>query len=179
MIEYDSIKSSFFEANKTYCEKIEKLFKELNIDYSGYCNCWGYNVESEFIKTNLIYKLKFIKTQNSVTAGGIPRDAIDYSGFRISVSGLNKKYRFCLGKSSFIRFFTPSKFKSKIKPPSYISYNYQSDDLLIYDLIKLFENYEMASFRLRNGKFSIVIHYAIENPQLIITELDKLIKVLA
>ncbi len=90
MIRYLTDDSPFFVANKKYCEDIENKLRSLNIDCSGECNSFGYDIEGTFIKNSLTYTLKFHKHQSTQNAVVIPVNAIDYAGVEILVKGLDR-----------------------------------------------------------------------------------------
>lgn len=48
MINYETDPSPFFIENKNYCESIEQKLKTMGVDYSGFCNCFGYDIDTTF-----------------------------------------------------------------------------------------------------------------------------------
>jgi hypothetical protein len=69
MINFETNSSPFFVENKIYCETIENSFKIFEANFSGYCNSYGYKVETTFKKETTEYNLTFTKfqtTQNGV-----------------------------------------------------------------------------------------------------------------
>jgi hypothetical protein len=86
MINYDPTKSLFFDSNKKYCEEIETKLKTMNIDCSGFCNCYGYDIDAVLIKDNFTYNIKYHKHQTTQNGIVIPVDAIDYAGVELTVT---------------------------------------------------------------------------------------------
>ena len=83
MIEYEINSSPFFVANKAYCEQIESRLKGFGYEYSGFCNSYGYEIETNFTRENLLVNVKFIKHE---IKGG------DYTGLELSIEGFDKNY---------------------------------------------------------------------------------------
>jgi hypothetical protein len=125
VIKYETSTSPFFVANKNYCQAVEQKLKTLNLDCSGFCNNYGYDIESTLKKDRLAYSLKLHKHQSTQQGVIIPVDAVNYCGTTITVVGLNKKFRVTFGKSSLRRLFTPSKFKNKLPAPYFINFTRQ------------------------------------------------------
>jgi len=171
MIEYETNRSPFFVANKEYCELIESKLKTLGIDCSGFCNSYGYEIQSLLKKNNVIYNLKFHKHQSTQNGVVIPVDAIDYAGLEIIVSGLNKKFEVGIGKSSFLRIFTSTKYKDKIQKPYFVKFNYESLVSLVDSLVKIILNNNISVFKLNRGIIVCKMHTNKVDPIMLIEEI--------
>lgn len=176
MINYQTADSSFFEANKKYCEEIEAKLKALNLDCSGFCNSFGYDIETILKRNNLTYNVKFHKHQSTQNGVIIPVNALDYAGMEVTVTGLNKKYSVAVGKSLFRRLFTLKKFKDKMPSPYFINFNYSPDSNFVDNLVKKIQNYKISKFSISSGKLVCKIHTEQSNPLDFIADIEKTIK---
>jgi hypothetical protein len=176
MIQYETSTSPFFVANKNYCETIENKLKTLNVEFSGFCNSFGYHIETTFQKNNLTYNLKFHKHQSTQNGVIIPIDALEYAGTEVNVTGLNKKFRVTIGKSSLRRLFTSKLFKNKIQKPYFIKFNYSQESDFLDNLTKKIIKDKISKFKLSNGTLICKIHKATVNPLELITDIEKMTK---
>ncbi len=176
MINYEPNDSSFYDDNKTYCESIENQLKSIKIDCTGYCNSFGYEIETRLLKNNLTYTLKFQKQQTTQNGVIIPVDAHNYAGTEIQVTGINTKFSLNVGKSSLRRFFNPKRIKDKIPAPYFIKTNYFLVDNFLTNLVKTIQHYPIAKFKLNNGRLNVKIHYVTDDPLHLIADIDKIIE---
>jgi hypothetical protein len=176
MIQYETSNSSFFVANKKYCESIESKFRTINPDCSGFCNCYGYEIDATLIKNNLTYKIRFIKSQSTQNGVVIPVDTIEYAGIEVTVKGLNKKFSLSVGKSSFRRFFCTNEIKTKIPVPYFINYNYPTNSIFVYNLIETLIDNNISKIKLSNGTLICKIHVPTDDPLKLISDIEKIIK---
>ena len=176
MINYETTDSPFFVANKKYCESIEKKFKTINLDCTGFCNAFGYEIEATLIRNNQTYHVKFHKHQSTQNGVVIPVDALEYSGMVVSVTGLDKKFNVSIGKSAYRRLFTLKKFKSKIPDPYFIKFNYSPDNNFVDDLVKRIQEEKISKFKLSNGTHLCKIHTATSDPLDLIADIEKMTK---
>ena len=176
MIQYETVNSSFFDSNKQYCEAIEREFKPLNLDCSGFCNSYGYEIETTLIRNDLTFKIRYHKHQS--TQNGVVKavDAIDYAGVEVIVTGFNKKFKMTIGKSLFIRFFCSNEIKSKIPKPYFIKYNDSTESIFIYYLVERLLNNKISKIKLRNGTFICKIHVPTADPIKLISDIEKTVK---
>ena len=175
MIQYEVANSPFFQTNKNYCENIENELNQINIDCSGYCNSYGYEMEATFNKNNLTYGLRFHKHQSTQNGIIIPTDATDYAGIEITVTGLNNKFNIKVGRSAIGRFFTSKTFKNKIPSPYYIKVNQPLDTILADKLIKYILDSKISKFDLKNGILMCKIHQETTNPLSLIAGIERII----
>ena len=171
MIEYDIVDSSFFRANKEYIEYIQKELNVLGIICLGYCSGFGYDVEAEFEKSGLKFKLKFIKYQTTQTT-----TAHEYTGTVICVTGINLRYKLKVSKSLFQRCFCSSKNKLKISKPYYLKYSDTVNDNIADSLAKILTNNEISKILIKNEKCEVVIHKAVNNPIELVNDVEYIIK---
>ena len=175
MIEYEIDKSPFFIANKDYCESIENKLKELKLDFVGYCNSFGYEIETSFKRDNLDYNFKCIKYQSTQNGVIIPVNALDYYGTEMNVSGLNKKIKFVIDRNKFKRLFISNNLKNKIPYPYYISFNYSPDIEFQNNIIKQICDYKISKLNLNYGKLKLIMRISIEDPIGFILNFEKII----
>ena len=176
MIKYETTNSSFFVANKKYCETIESKFRTIKIDCSGFCNCYGYDIEASLLRNNFTYKIRFIKSQSIENGVVIPVDAIEYAGTEVTVKGLNKKFSMSVGKSSFRRFFCTNEIKARIPNPYFLNYNYPTDSVFVYNLIETLIDNTISKIKLSNGTLICKIHMPTDDPLKLISDIEKTIK---
>lgn len=151
MIEYQPSDSPFFEANKIYCETIQSQLQAFQLDYNGFCNSYGYEIQTILIKDDLAFNLTFFKHQTTQNGVIIPIDAIDNSGLVVRVTGINKQLNVRIGKSVIRRFFTSSKFKLLIPSPYFIQFNNLVESAFIENWLNKVQDYKISTFKLING----------------------------
>lgn len=178
MINYEPTESSFYEANKKYCEEIENQLITIDIDCQGFCNCYGYDIEATIPKDNLTYTIKYHRHQTTQNGIVIPFDAIGYAGVMLSVTGIDKKFRLAVGKSSFKRFFCSAQIKASIPHPYFICSNQSTELKLIIDLLEKLQNNKIDSIQLSNGRIICKIHVPTANPLQLIDDIDTVVKTL-
>jgi hypothetical protein len=176
MIQYETTNSSFFVANKKYCETIESKLRTINLDCSGFCNCYGYDIEATLKRNNLTTKIRYIKSQSTQNGVVIPVDANEYAGIEVTVKGLNKKFSLSVGKSSFRRFFCTNKIKERIPKPYFINYNYPTDSVFVYNLIETLIDNNISKIKLSNGTLICKINVPTDDPLKILSDIEKIIK---
>lgn len=176
MIKYEPAVSHFFEDNKNYCEKIASELKTINLDCSGFCNSYGYDINTTLNKNSLIYNLKFHKDQTTQNGVIIPVDANDYAGTELNVTGLNKKFSMTFGKSSLRRFFILKMFKRKIPNPYFIKFNYLPESNFIDNLVKKILDNKISKLKLNNRTLVCIMHIPIIDPLKLIADIDTVIK---
>lgn len=176
MIHFETTNSPFFLAHKTYCEVIESQLKTVHIDCSGWCNSYGYAIETAFKRNNLSYTIKFHKHQSTQNGVIIPVDATEYAGIEVMVTGLNKKFRVTIGKSSLRRLFISTEFKDKIPFPYFIQFNYSADPYFINNLVKKILDDNISKFKLSNGTLVCKLHTAATDPLGLIADIERTTK---
>ncbi len=172
MINYQTNPSAFFIANKKYCEIIEDKLKSFNYEYSGFCNSYGYEIESNFKRNKLSCHLKYEKHQTSRNGVIVPMDASDYAGVNLIVEGFNKTSNLSFGKKSLKRLLSPQKCKDAVPAPYYVS---TTENSLNTALIKILLDNKIDLFKLKNGIARIKIHSASIDIFDLIAELEKLL----
>lgn len=171
MIQYETIESSFFLANKKYCEVIESRLKTLNLECTGSCNCYGYEVLSTMMRDHVTYKLKFIKTQTPDRYG-----AIDYTGVEVTVTGLDKKIRLSFGRSLLQRLLCSPEIRMKIPKPYYIKYIDSSDSIFMYYLIERILDNNISKIKLKDGTLKLKINEPVADPLKLIRDIELMTK---
>ena len=175
MIKYETDSSPFFAANKNYCEIIDHQLNTINSEFSGYCNSFGYDIETTFKQDNLTFSIKFHKYQSTQNGVIIPVNALDYMGVVAAVTGLDKKYSVTIGKSSFRRLFMAQKFKNKIPNPYFITSIESANDHFIDELVKIVISDKISDLKISNGVMMIKIHQsATDSPLDLMTDIEKI-----
>ena len=149
MIKYETISSPFFEQNKAFTESLEKSLKDLNAIYSGFCNSYGYEVIATFARNTLNFQVKFYKNQSTQNGVVIP---------------VNAK-----------RLFTLKEYKSKLPSPYFMDSIASLDEKSIDQLIQVILDHNISKFKLNHGVLKIEIHNTTLAPQLLISDIERLI----
>jgi len=76
----------------------DRRLNQAAFDCSGFCNCYGYEIEAKLIRNNLKYKIRYIKNQSLENGVVIPVDAIEYAGIQLNLSGNKSPLRFKLAQ---------------------------------------------------------------------------------
>ncbi len=176
MINYEVENSPFFEANKNYVESIEGKMKTLNAECTGFCNCFGYDVETSVSRNGLEYELKFHKHQSTQNGVVVPVNSNIYSGTEVRVKGLNRNAKVSIGKSKFMRLFAPKMVKDLFESPYYMKSNFTPDSGLLEDLAKKIKTDRISMLSLSDGQLTIKIHVQTEDPLALMADLEKLTK---
>jgi hypothetical protein len=176
MIHFDPANSEFFTANKNYCERIEQIFKAMNVECSGTCSSFGYDLKSTLMKNNRKYTMTFHKHQSTQNGVVIPVNAVNYSGTEVLVENVSGKYNVAIGKSAFKRFFTSHDMKNRLPSPFYAKMNFTPDRKFIDTLLEKIKTEQISDFNLRGGSLVCKMHIATEDPQRLIDDLDVIIK---
>ena len=158
MIQYETNDSPFFASNKHYCETIEHNLKTISAECTGFCNSFGYDMETSFLKDNLIYYLKLHKHQSTQNGVIIPVDALNYAGIEVKITGINKKFKVKVGKSSLSRFFISRAYKEKIPAPYFLKFNYKPDNYFINDISEYVLANNISKLYLSRGTLFCKIH---------------------
>ena len=176
MIEYDTVDSSFFRANKKYIESIQQDLDALNIVCFGYCDGFGYDVEAEFERGGLKFKLKFIKHQTTQNGISKPIDANEYTGTCIYVTGIARNYKLVASKSLLQRCFCSKRIKIKMPKPYFLRFSNPVNDEIIDDLAKSLIKNEISKILIKNEKCKVVIHKSVNAPIELIDDIEYIIK---
>jgi len=175
VINYEPVESSFFDANKSYCESIESKLMTLNLDCSGFCNAYGYDVITTYDWNGCMFHLRFHKHQSTQNAVIGAQDAIVYAGVEVFAHGLSKRLKVIVGKSLFRRFFCGTEIKETIPKPYFMQFSHPTDKNFIDNFSKSILNNQISKLTIRNGKLSCVIHTQTLDPILLIIEIKKII----
>jgi len=176
VINYETNKSSYFDANKIYCETIESKLKAINLDCTGFCNSYGYEIETCLKRDNLTYNIRYHKHQSTQNGVIVPVDSIDYAGVIVTVTGIDRKYCMTVGKSLFRRFFCSDEIKEKTPKPYFINTNNYIDNTDIYKLLERLQDNKISTIKLRKGKLICIIHVPTADPIKLISDIEKTIK---
>lgn len=171
---FETDKSSIYELHKSFCNKAETNIKQLNSSFSGYCNSFGFNIESQIELNNLKIQITISKHQTTQNGIVIPKDAIDSSATEIRISGLNKNYFLKIGQSNLKRLITSVENKPILPKPYYITFNDKIDRNSLEHIAHFVAQYAIAKLVLFNGSLHIELHYAIDSASIFINDLLKL-----
>jgi hypothetical protein len=172
MIDYETNNSPFFEANKKFCEAIENQLKSFKYEYSGFCNSYGYEIESHFVKNNLSYHLKFIKYQITRNGRFIPLDAVDFTGLELKIHGLDTAIAITFGKSKLMRLLSSKEMIKHIPSPFYLSTKHKTNHQNCTKLANLLLVHKVDSLKLKKGNAFLKFNSAKNDAFEIISELE-------
>ncbi len=158
MINYETSSSSFFEANRIFCEAIENQFNSFKYEYSGFCNSYGYEIESNFVRNTLSYNLKFIKNQTTRNGVVIPIDAADFAGLELKINGVDPSIEISFGKNKLKRLISSKELKQHIPTPFYISTNHKTNNQGCIQLANLLLDNKVDSLKIKSGKAFLEIN---------------------
>jgi len=158
MIDYETNSSSFFEANRIFCEAIENQFKSFKYEYSGFCNSYGYEIESNFVRNTLSYNLKFIKNQTTRNGVVIPIDAADFAGLELKINGIDPSIEISFGKNKLKRLISSKELIQHIPTPFYISTNHKTNNQGCIQLANLLLANKVDSLKIKSGKAFLEIN---------------------
>ena len=172
MIEYEADPSPFYTANKNYCETLAHILKTVNLECSGWCNSFGYELETHLKKDDLTYHIKFLKNQTTQNGVVIPVNAHVYEGTVVTVKGLNKKFCITAGISPLRRLFMSKKNKNKISVPYFLKFNDLPEDAVEAGVVKKILDNKITKLRLNNGTLVCKIHTATTDPLGLIRDIE-------
>ncbi len=176
MISYEKNTSPFYQANEEYCQQIEQLFQTLNVVCDGYCNSWGYEINTSYTKNNITVDFRFYK--ETITRNGviIPKDSAISEGLDIEINSLNKNHKLKIQKSALKRLFMSNELKSLISAPYYFSSNINIQSSEMNDWISLIKRYNIDLLKLNKGNLIVTINKRVEEPLHLLKDLEPLLK---
>jgi len=176
MIEYEIADSSFFSANKEFCKHIEVSLAAISAAISGNCNCYGYELESVFVRNSLNFTLHYTKYQTTQNGVVVAVDANEYAGVNMFIKGINPTFKLKIGRCSILRLFCRQEIKNWIPKPYFI----WTKDVRNYEFIETWMSvvlsHKISSIRLKNGKLSLAINGQPNDPVKLIEDIDFIIK---
>lgn len=179
MINFEFNDSPFFAANRKYCENIAAALEPLGAEVTGECNSYGYRVEAKWNRGGLAYKILFLKTQTTQDGVIIPKNANEYAGTELRVSGIPITYKISIGKGWLKRLLTPKKHRKILPDSLYLFSNHPSDRVVHGNLIPFVLEQDVSKFHLKNGEAMIKIHKPVREPLPIIENIEKVIRAIS
>lgn len=165
MISYEPADSIYFKTNKAYCESVEEKLKQMNTGYSGFCNSFGYSIQTIFNKDGLEYNLTIEKYQSTRNGVYYPVNAQNCDRVTILIKGINSKMDLLIGTNKIRRFLLLNKNKEQIPDPYFVSYHssqFKKEKLNLI-LNKVVER-KISLMKIRRGTVKIKIHHHINDP---------------
>lgn len=154
MINYETANSPHFEANKLFCEQVTAAFQG---DWSGFCNSYGYEIETKYSESNLNYSIKFQKSQTTQNGVVIPVDARDSVQLDVAIDGFPNDASFIISKSWLKSIFTANDLKDQLPKNYSASINFEFSNAEFVKISNFIQTYSIEKFELANGK----MHFAI------------------
>ena len=125
MITHTPADSAYYVENANYCKQIIKELDSYNATYSGFCNAYGYTIESSILYKGRRIKFEFSKEQRSIPSDFVPRDAINYHQVKMKAGWLKSKSTFKVGYSKLKRIFLLNKSIHELDHDCYLIYSAQ------------------------------------------------------
>ncbi|CAN5308578.1 hypothetical protein BH09BAC5_BH09BAC5_15410 [soil metagenome] len=175
MIQYETARSPFFEANKNFCEDLIAKLKVFDAEFSGFCNSFGYDIETSFAKNGLSYKLKFHKHQSTQNGVVVPINAIDCSDSQILVSGFNQQVKLFSGKSKWRRLFCNEKIKKQLPLSWYVNCSFSPKESFMNAYSAVIIDNQIECFDLKHGTLTIKMNHANPSPEKLLSDLEAIL----
>lgn len=175
MIKYEQTNSSAFEHNKRYCQNIENHFKDKNINYSGYCNAFGYEIQSGWQHDGYKFHLKIKKEQSTQNGVIIPVDALEQTINTLKIDGLDKKICINCGRSNFKRFLMKSTHREHISKPFFLSSKQNPDSNVLKMFSALIADYNVLQLSVSGGKLLLTSQMEIQKPMNLTASVQQII----
>lgn len=171
MLKYTHSPSPFYFANEKYCRQIESELTDAGINYNGRCDAWGYEILADFERKKIYYHLQCIKQQS--TGGKHITDAksVVYAGIEINGKGLDRALVIQFEKNNLLRLFMPAENKKNIPAPYFFNHNIKSN-FSAQPLIDFCFANQFTKFKIKNGKFKLLIHQPAISPLGLISEIE-------
>ena len=159
MIDYQSVESSFYEANKRF---IEECVEELtDFTFEGWCNAYGYEIEAKLKKKSCEFHVLLKKHQTTQNGIIVPINAHNNTELFIEVKGLSHSEKLAIGVNWFVSLVFGA--KSTASSP------------LQKKLEDFSKEFNPNQLKLKNGTLSIQFFNTSHSPIEVITQLEKAI----
>lgn len=165
MISYEPADSIYFKTNKTYCESVEEKLKQMNTGYSGFCNSFGYSIQTAFDKDGLEYNLTVEKYQSTRNGVYYPVNAQNCDRVTILIKGVDSKINLLIGKNKIRRILLLTKNKKQIPDPYFVSFNssqFKKEELNL--IINKVVERKISLLKIRRGTVKIKVHHHVNDP---------------
>ena len=170
MLKYTPSPSPFYFANEKYCKQIESELTDAGFNYNGRCDAWGYEVLADFERKKLNYHLQCIK-QQSTNSPATEAKGVVYAGIEINGKGFDRALLIQFEKNSLRRLFMTSENKKNILAPYFFNHNIKSN-FSAQPLINFCIENQFTKFKIKNGKFKLLIHQPVISPLHLISEIE-------
>ena len=175
MIKYEHSESSFFENNKNYCHKIEEQFKDKNLNYSGFCNEYGYEIQSGWQMRDYKFHIKIKKDQSTQNGVILPVDALQQTFNTLKIDGIDKSICLRTGKSALKRFFMKFLYKSIFPAPIYIFTKQKPEADVLSEMSEITSANNILKLNVSGGKLFLTAKAEIKEPLKMIETLERII----
>ncbi len=159
MIDYQTVDSPFYESNKRFVEKcVEQL---TDFTFEGWCNAYGYDVESKRQMNQLTFAIQFKKYQTTQRGMIVPINAHNNTEVHIEISELTTLESFATGLNWFQSLLFGK--QSNASTP------------LQKQLADFSKTFQPRQLKLKNGTLNIQFFNSSHSPAVLINELEKAI----
>lgn len=152
MINFETAKSPHFEANKLFCRQLEATFQG---DWTGFCNSFGYEIETKYSANDLNYSIKFQKSQTTQNGLVVPVDARDTIHTDLEIEGFTKEASFEISKSWLKSIFTPNDLKEQLPKNYSANINFDLSSSEFTKISNFIQTYSIEKLVLANGKLKL------------------------
>jgi hypothetical protein len=173
MISYQENPSPFFQRNKSYCQAIEKSLQQMSIDYTGFCDSYGYEVDAVFERGSLTYNFKCIRNQDTNGMTQVPLNANDYAGLDVHIKGLGAETYLSIGQNVLLRLFSSRGWKALLPSPYFAFYKSVSGKEQALELINMVLANKIGFLYLDRGQIHFKIHEPVANPVELVLGMEK------
>jgi len=159
MIDYQTVDSPFYEANKRFLE--ECVAHLPSYSFSGWCNAYGYEIEANRKNSTHVISFQLIKHQTTQNGMIVPLEAHDNTEVHIQISGLPSIESFARGLNWF----------------QSLLFGKQSDasSPLQKQLADFSNAFQVRQLKLKSGTLNIQFFNSIHSPVELIKQLEKAI----
>lgn len=175
MIKYEPQDSAFYKHNQKYCHNIEDQLKDKNINYSGFCNAYGYEIQSGWKQADLKFHLKIKKEQSTQNGVVVPVNAFEQTVSTYKIDGIDPKICIKCGRSVLRRLFMKSRHKNHFSSPHYLLTRQNPDSKMVKLLSALVTDYNILTINAKDGKMHVVSQMEIQKPMNLIETLLKML----
>ncbi|MEN9999561.1 MAG: hypothetical protein RI922_2551 [Bacteroidota bacterium] len=155
MIDYQTVESPFYEANKRFLETCVANLSSFT--FNGWCNAYGYDIEGKSTFKQIEVFLQLTKHQTTQNGMIVPIDAHDNTELHIELKGLNTQEKLAFGLNWFqaLLFGRQSDSKTEIQK----------------ELSTFASEFKVDQLTLKNGILKLKVSNCEEKPEVLLNQL--------
>tara|TARA_B100000683_G_scaffold107984_1_gene106316 strand:+ start:578 stop:1117 length:540 start_codon:yes stop_codon:yes gene_type:complete len=175
MITFSPADSPFYDANKTYCDKIISEFENMNVEPHGFCNAYGYDIFAKIETNKFVYDFNYHKHHSTQEGVILPKNSLLYSDIKLKVFNLSEKKNFLISNSFLTKLFYFRRKTFQLKNNQFAKSNIEIADSDIQKIKDFSEKYKIMKFHIYNGTLKCKLVSELNSPKELITELNKIL----